>query len=233
MIEQTRVLAIGDVHGSAAALEALLRVVAPGAHDLMITLGDYVDCGIDSARVIERLIGLSATCQLVPLRGNHEEMMMDARRGPELLELWKRLGGDATLTSYAPEADAPGLDWVPAHHWHFLDRTCRDLYETESHVFVHGELDPGLPLDRQPPSVLRWQTFPPPRPHPCGKTVVCGDTPQKSGVPATLPHAVCIDTVAYENGWLTCLDVASGRYWQANERGEIRESVLRAPKRRW
>jgi Calcineurin-like phosphoesterase len=140
VIEQTRVLAIGDVHGCAAALEALLGAVAPRAHDVVITLGDYVDCGIDSAGVIERLIRLSATCQLVPLRGNHEEMMTDARRGPELLDLWKQLGGDATLVSYAPEAEAPGLDRVPAEHWDFLDRTCRDLYETESHVFVHGGL---------------------------------------------------------------------------------------------
>lgn len=233
MLEPTRVFAIGDVHGSSAALDALLAAVAPVADDVVVTLGDYVDRGIDSAGVIERLIRLSATCRLIPLRGNHEEMMMDARRGPDFLDLWKRLGGDATLSSYAPEEDAPALDRVPAHHWHFLDSTCRDLYETDSHVFVHGGLDAALPLDRQPPVVLRWQTFPPPRPHPCGKVVICGHTPQRSGVPATLPHAVCIDTASYDNGWLTCLDLTNGRYWQANERGAIREAVLRAPKRRW
>jgi serine/threonine protein phosphatase 1 len=149
-MERSRVIAIGDVHGSAAALDALLRVVAPASDELVITLGDYVDRGLDSAGVIERLIRLSATCRLVPLRGNHEEMMMDARRGPEFLEFWKRLGGDSTIISYAPEEDAPGLDRVPAHHWHFLDHTCRDLYETDSHVFVHGGLDPSLPLGRSP-----------------------------------------------------------------------------------
>lgn len=115
----TRVLAIGDIHGSVAALDALLAAVAPAADDRVVTLGDYVDGGIDSAGVIERLIRLSTTCELIPLRGNHEEMMMDARRGPQLLELWKRLGGDATLISYAPDEDAPGLNRVPAHHWHF------------------------------------------------------------------------------------------------------------------
>jgi serine/threonine protein phosphatase 1 len=233
VIDQPRVIAIGDIHGSAAALDALLTAIAPAAEDLVITLGDYVDRGIDSAGVIERLIHLSATCQFIPLRGNHEEMMMDARRGPEYLDFWKRLGGDATLISYAPEEDAPGLDCVPAHHWHFLDHTCRDLYETESHVFAHGGLDPNLPLDQQPPSFLRWQTFPPPRPHPCGKTLICGHTPQRSGFPATLPHAICIDTAIHKNGWLTALDVLTGHLWQANDRGEIRESVLRAPKRRW
>ena len=231
MSDPTRVLAIGDIHGCAAALDALLTAVAPAADDLMITLGDYVDGGIDSAGVIERLIRLSSACRLVPLRGNHEEMMMDARRGPELLELWKRFGGDTTLISYAPEQDAPGLARVPPHHWHFLETTCRDLFETDSYVFVHGGLDPNLPLESQSPSVLRWQTFPPARPHPCGKIIVCGHTPQRSGVPAMLPHAICIDTGAHR--WLTCLDVTSGRYWQANDSGNTREGALRVPKRRW
>lgn len=181
MIAHSRVIAIGDIHGSAAALDALLTTIAPAADELIITLGDYVDRGIDSAGVIERLIRLSSVCQLIPLRGNHEEMMMDARRGPEYLDFWKKLGGDATLISYAPEEYAPGPDRVPAHHWHFLEHTCRDLHETESHVFAHGGLDPNLPLDQQPPSFLRWQTFPPSRPHPSGKTLVCGHTPQRSG----------------------------------------------------
>lgn len=233
MGEPSRVLAIGDIHGVASALDALLEVVAPSPDDLVITLGDYVDRGIDSAGVIERIIKLSARCQLVPLRGNHEEMMLDARRGPEFLELWKRLGGDTALMSYAPDEDAPGLERIPDSHWHLLEHTCRDIYESDSHLFVHGGVDPKLPLDQQSPAVLRWQTFPPPQPHPCGKIVVCGHTPQRSGVPAALPHAICIDTAIHRGGWLTCLNVPSGHYWQANERGEIREAVLSAPKRRW
>ena len=96
MTEQPRVLTIGDVHGCAAALEAHLGAAAPAAHDVVITLGNYVDGGIDSADVIERLIRLSVTCRLIPHRGNHEEMMIGTRRGPEFLDLWKRLGGDAT-----------------------------------------------------------------------------------------------------------------------------------------
>ena len=63
--------------------------------------------------------------------------------------------------------------------------------------------------------------------------MVCGHTPQKSGVPATLPHAVCIATGIGHGGWLTCLEVNTGFLWQANDRGEVRESVLPAPKRWW
>jgi serine/threonine protein phosphatase 1 len=56
--------------------------------------------------------------------------------------------------------------------------------------------------------------------------VVCGHTNQKSGVPKVIPGAVCIDTYAYGGGWLTCLDVANGRYWQADTLGRKREGQL-------
>jgi serine/threonine protein phosphatase 1 len=56
--------------------------------------------------------------------------------------------------------------------------------------------------------------------------MVCGHTPQKSGRPKSLGHAVCIDTWAYGKGWLTCLEVGTGRYWQANQQGEHRSGWL-------
>ena len=159
---------------------------------------------------------------------------MDARRGAEFLELWRRCGGDSALISYAPEEDGPGLSVVPSSHWEFLDWTCVDWYETGTHFFVHGGVDAELPIGGQSTGVLRWKKFPPERGHVSGKVMVCGHTPQRSGVPGSLPHAVCIDTgVAGRGGWLTCLEVGSGLVWQANERGETRESVLGAPRRRW
>jgi len=229
-----RTLAIGDIHGCSRALDALLAAVAPTANDVIITLGDYVDRGLDSAGVIDRLIRLASTHQLVALRGNHEEMMLDARRGDAEMMMWCACGGgEVALMSYDPSLDSPTLACVPAAHWDFLDRFCREYHESEAHVFVHGGLEPGLPLAAQQPHVLRWQVFPPAGPHVSGKTVVCGHTPQVSGVPHVLPHAICIDTAACNGGWLTGLDVTSGHYWQANERGQVRESVLPALKRRW
>ena len=65
-----------------------------------------------------------------------------------------------------------------------------------------------------------------PEKHCSGKVMVCGHSEVRSGVPLNLGHAVCIDTRAYAGGWLTCLDVESGHYWQANERGGVREGEL-------
>ncbi len=40
-----RTIAIGDVHGCASALAALVEVIDPGADDLVVLLGDLVDQG--------------------------------------------------------------------------------------------------------------------------------------------------------------------------------------------
>src|SRR4051812_425707 len=221
-----RVLAIGDIHGCSRAFDALLAAVAPGERDLIITLGDYVSRGLDSAGVIDRLVRLHAAGNLVALRGNHEEMMMRAREDRSELNFWKNCGGDAALISYAPDGGDGKLSDIPAEHWRFLDRVCIDYFEIDTHFFVHGGARTDLPLADQTPLVLRWETFNDPPPHMSGKVMVGGHTPQKSGRPRSIGHAVCIDTAAHDKGWLTCLDVRSGQYWQASERGETRRGSL-------
>jgi len=218
---RSRTLAIGDVHGCSAALAAVLAAVDPQPDDLVIPVGDYVDRGPDSAGVIATLIELAGRCHLMPIRGNHDQLMLDARRDADHLGLWLSLGGDATLASYGSS-----LAHVPADHWAFLARTCVDSVQTATHLFVHGGVVPELPVERQPPDVLQWQKFPPDRPHVGGKVVVCGHTRQPSGVPASVGHAICLDTGAERGGWLTVLDVATGRYWQANQEGDARQGEL-------
>ena len=228
MDTSSRILAVGDVHGCAFALETLLRAARPARDELLVFLGDYVDRGPDSSGVLNRVVRLSETHRVVALRGNHEQMMMRARDGGGELALWLSCGGEATLTSYCPFDDHGTIADVPDEHWEFLDQRCVDWYETGRHFFVHGGVVPHLPLNRQPSLVLRWQTFTDVRPHQSGKVMVCGHTPQRGGVPGNLGHAVCIDTHAFaDGGWLTCLDVVSGEYWQANESGEVRRGRLR------
>jgi serine/threonine protein phosphatase 1 len=220
-----RLLAIGDIHGCSQAFDALLTVVAPTADDWLITLGDYVDRGPDSRGVIERLIDLNTGGRLVALLGNHEEMMLDARYAPAAFAAWVEFGGQETLDSY-PARPEPGLPGVPDEHWRFLEQTCIDRFETDRHFFVHGNVLPDVPISDQPIEVLHWEKFGPSRPHISGKTMICGHTAQRNGRPRDLGHAVCIDTYAYGGGWLTCLDAASGFYWQANQKGDTRTGQL-------
>lgn len=214
-----RTLAIGDIHGCSRALDALLTAVAPLRGDLFITLGDYVDWGPDSRGVIDRLIALDSTCRLVPLRGNHEELMLRARQFPIELDSWLNVGG---RTALAPYGDAG----IPDSYWEFLETRCIDHFETESHIFVHGGLDADLPVAAQKVHILRWKTFRDPKPHCSGKTMVCGHSTQRNGWPSDLGFAVCIDTAASQGGWLTCLDIRSGKFWQANQHGQLRSANL-------
>jgi serine/threonine protein phosphatase 1 len=222
-----RILAIGDIHGCHRALAALLDAVAPQPDDLLVTLGDYVDRGPDSRGVLDHLITLHAQGQLLPLRGNHDLMMVEARHRHAPDGMWLACGGLQTLLSYGiAAAEDPDLSAVPEEHWMFLEEDCLDYYETDQHIFVHASLDPDLPLPDQPQYLLFWEKLCEPRPHVSGKTVICGHTKQRSGQPLNLGHHICIDTGAYAGGWLTCLDVASGRLWQANQHGEQRTGWL-------
>jgi serine/threonine protein phosphatase 1 len=223
-----RLLAIGDTHGCTTAFDRLMEAVHVKRDDRIVTLGDYVDRGPDSRGMIDRLLHLQATGQLIPLRGNHDFMMVDACQGFLEKQEWIRCGGDTTLESYSGPAEE-WFDNVPTEHWEFLQETCRDWYETETHFFVHANVDPDLPLEDQPLYMLHWEKLREAMPHMSGKIMVCGHTPQKDGRPLNLGHAICIDTWVYGAGWLTCLEVETGRYWQANQQSDLRTGKLEPP----
>jgi serine/threonine protein phosphatase 1 len=217
-----RYLAVGDIHGCFRALTTLAALVPFEPDDVIVALGDYVNRGPDSCAVLDWLIAYSRRHKLIALRGNHEVMMLQARDSAESLRRWLDCGGDATLASYSPLGDAGKLIDVPDAHWQFLEKQTCAWFETQRHFFVHANAYPDYPLDEQPDFMLYWEPFDDPAPHESGKIMVCGHTSQKSGRPRNIGHAVCIDTWACGKGWLTCLDVGSGKYWQANQQGQTR-----------
>lgn len=221
-----RILAIGDIHGCSTAFDTLIAAVKPQLNDKIITLGDYIDRGPNSRGIINRLLTLYEKGQLVALRGNHEQMMLAARSSSRKESEWRSRGGRETLASYSKLDRSGKLKDIPARHWHFIENVCRDWYETDTHFFVHANASPHVPLAEQSDYMLFWKKLGNPAPHFSGKTMVCGHTSQKSGLPVNLGHAICIDTRAYDRGWLTCLDVASGKVWQANQVGSLRTAWI-------
>jgi serine/threonine protein phosphatase 1 len=216
----SRTIAIGDIHGCLAALEALLAAIRPQPDDTIVTLGDYVDRGPDCRGVIERLLTLGRQCRLIPLLGNHEEMMLAVYEGHgELYVEWLMFGGNATLESYdvAQPAD------VPAAHIDFL-RDCRLIYQLPRHFFIHGSYLADVPLSEQPREMLLWDSIKVrrPGPHVSGKIAIVGHASQRSGEIFDLGYLKCIDTWCYGDGWLTALDIESGHAWQADKSGKLR-----------
>jgi serine/threonine protein phosphatase 1 len=215
-----RTIAIGDIHGCSAALAALIDAIAPRTDDVLVTLGDYINRGPDSRGVLDLLIGLERRCRLVPLLGNHDEMLLDVRSGKYSFDWLLDIGGTTTLDSYGPGRD---LDLIPGDHYAFL-KGCLDFHETDTHIFVHANYFPDIPMCEQDVGTLRWESLRDmtPGPHESGKTVIVGHTSQKSGEILDLGHLVCIDTYCHGGGWLTALDVDTSEVWQANRQGERR-----------
>lgn len=164
-----RIYAIGDIHGCAAELDALLDLIAADAHDSgvvqLIFLGDYVDRGPDSKSVISRLISLKKSHpDAIFLKGNHEAIMLDFLSDPEDMYHWLDWGGEETLESYgvdkvlgrAPEELAAELSSkIPASHLSFLKSLPLTHIEGD-YLFVHAGLRPGVALEDQQEEDLLW-----------------------------------------------------------------------------
>jgi serine/threonine protein phosphatase 1 len=216
---KSRTIAVGDIHGCRLALDTLLEAVTPEPQDTLVFLGDYIDRGSQSREVLERLLELESECQLVPLLGNHELMMMRAFEDYSQVLFWLENGGQATLDSYGGNPAN-----VPESH-HDLLRRCLNFWENETHFFVHANYDPFRPLDEQSEFMLFWThlTMHMPPPHQNGKRAVVGHTPQRSREILQFDHLMCIDTHCVGEGWLTAVDVESGQIWQAGRNGSLRE----------
>lgn len=222
-----RTIAIGDIHGCLRAVDTLLDAIVPVAEDTLVFLGDFIDRGPQSRGVLDRLLSLSRSCRLIPLLGNHEELLLDALGDVAALRKWLPLGGTDTLRSYGWSPGGPRralADWIPKPHRDFL-AACRPFHETRTHLFVHAGYVAELPLSAQPGLALRWRVTDSSTavPHCSGKIAVVGHTPQASGEVLDLEFLVCIDTNCVRGGWLTALDVGSGEIWQADRSGKLRE----------
>ena len=216
-----RLIAIGDIHGCADALAALLSAVRPAPADCLVTLGDYVDRGPDSRRAIDQLLDLRRQCNLIPLLGNHDQMLLRLAEGDgSLLDDWLSQGGTATLASFG----CPRAEEVPEKYLAFL-RQCQAMHVTPRHFFLHGNYLADVPLDQQPEWVVYWESLRTrePGPHFSGKTAIVGHTSQRSGEVLDLGYLKCIDTCCYRGLWLTALAPETGQMWQANQHGEIRQ----------
>lgn len=105
-------VAIGDIHGRLDLLDAAIAAF-PDRH--IVLLGDYTDRGPDSAQVIARVRQLVESGRATALRGNHDQMLIDATLHGQGAALWEMNGGDTTTDSYYGDyaallADAQWMD---------------------------------------------------------------------------------------------------------------------------
>ena len=223
-----RTFAIGDIHGHLTALDALLEALPAKKKDQLIFLGDYVDKGPDIPGTLDRLIEIAASRNAIFLRGNHDQLMIDAKKSPALhLPGWECLSGGEPLRSYGKGTTRKLLKGVPAEHWTFLKDTCQDYHETDEFVFVHAGIRPDRAPADETLDTLQWQKLHHAEPHGSGRTVICGHTAQKSGEIADLGHTICIDTALAKGRQLTALALDTFEFWQADQEGATSSGKLK------
>ncbi|MDE2516733.1 MAG: serine/threonine protein phosphatase [Rhodospirillales bacterium] len=212
-----RVYAVGDVHGCLDQLERLHAAIAADLADrpcdsaLLIHLGDYVDRGMESAGVVERLARLPPPApglEIVNLMGNHEAMMLDALAANTAgaAAVWLANGGVETLHSWGVPRGATPAQWrahVPEADLAFL-RALPGSHREGGYLFAHAGIRPGVALEDQTQHDLLWIR----EPFLSWKgelpaVVVHGHTPRPE--PVLRPNRIGIDTGAALGGHLTCL----------------------------
>jgi len=141
-IENTFV--ISDIHGCANEFEELIKLLPLNQNSRLIFMGDYIDRGPDSAKVVSKIIHLSEIYECICLKGNHEQMFLDflLNRDSEEASLFILNGGTATLASYSNENKGY---YIPPEHLEFYKNL--KLYHIEDkHIFVHAGL-PDIPIE--------------------------------------------------------------------------------------
>lgn len=228
--ERRRVYAVGDIHGCLSLFDKLLEKLDEDnearaqANVTLILLGDLVDRGPDSAGVVERAIQLQDSGGDVRwLMGNHEEVFLKALSGdPAAMRYFVRIGGGPTIHSYGLKGDEYlGMSFeelavtfpqlVPDRHRRFLE-TGEEMIAIGDYLFVHAGIRPGVPLDDQRPSDLRWirdDFLSDGSDHGC--VVVHGHTIFDEVQERT--NRIGIDTGAYATGRLTAIGLEGNERW--------------------
>ncbi|MCB2183529.1 MAG: serine/threonine protein phosphatase [Desulfobulbaceae bacterium] len=202
-----RTFVIGDIHGCHDALLELFYKVAPDlSSDRIVFLGDYIDRGPDSKKVVSFILRLQeqAPGKIIPLMGNHEQVFLASLAG-EKRNFYLKMGGGETLQSYGIKPPFSGhiASSIPISHIHFFHDLLL-LWEDENYIYVHAGLEPYVHLSQQSPRWCCWAREQFLRTdYDFGKTVVFGHTPFDQ--PLVTKNRIGIDTGAVYGGKLTCL----------------------------
>ena len=216
-----RVYCVGDIHGRNDLLCEMLGLVEFHKRHYTgdvkyVFLGDYIDRGEDSKKVLDTLIDFGRMHDGVCfLRGNHEQVLLDFLQDPLVAKNWLVYGGIDTLISYnVPVRKMPSVEGdfrelqkglmqkIPPAHLKFL-RSCELFFELGNCFFVHAGISPDVPLQEQREEDLLWikdefvrsnQKY--------SKLIVHGHSIEDE--PVVNHNRIGLDTGAYVTGKLTC-----------------------------
>lgn len=211
-----RIIAIGDIHGCHAEFAELLERLSLTKDDRLVLLGDLVNRGPDSLKVID----LARANRALSLMGNHEHRLLTYRKTKD--------------ASVLREMDMPTLQKLRPEDWAYLEGMVLTHYIEELNtVFVHGGFLPSEPWQKQPASIVtRIQVVDREgKPRKRGDVQGCPDWADLwSGPPFVvyghtpraeiykLKWSVGIDTACVQGGYLTAYVLPEKRFVQVKAR---------------
>ena len=209
-----RILVVGDVHGQIKALRNALKSARfnPKKGDFLIMLGDLIDRGYGSKETLDFAMRLVHQGDALVLRGNHEQMAIDAYYYGDFSHWFANGGSFCHDQIMGDKRYIDFMESLPLIHIH------------ESFIFVHAGLNPELPITNQQPEDLLWireefiindvaPEF----------TIIVGHTPvqhlsENESDPIKYQNKIFMDTGATlggRGGKITVYDIHSGNYWQS------------------
>ena len=226
-----RTLVIGDIHGGLRALHQILERAKVGLNDKLIFLGDYVDGWSQSPEVIDLLISMKETHNIVCIRGNHDDLLLNWLKHGTDNPQWHDHGGEATIAAYQ-NRDAKTL----ASHIRFLEALDDYHLDEENRLFIHAGFtnmngidfeyfpklfywdrtlwETALALDKN----MKTTDSAYPKRFTLYSEIFIGHTPVSrigKTTPVQMANVWNVDTGAAFRGPLTIMDVDSKVFWQS------------------
>ena len=143
------VFVLGDPHG---AYKALLQVMERSKFDTekdtLIVLGDVVD---GWSQVFECIQYLAKIPNIILIAGNHDEWAIDYLKRGARPNIWLSQGGQATLDSFMPLTEDEKKEV-----YKFFVKRVPFYIDDKKRVFVHGGLNPFIPIEEQDKNEVMW-----------------------------------------------------------------------------
>lgn len=125
---------VTDLHGCLKTFKALLSRLSFSRDDKLFVLGDLIDRGPDSKGVIDFIWQLEAEqYQVQCIRGNHDQLMLDATQSVKWNNMWLANGGYSALVSF----NALSMFDIPDQYFAFI-RDMPYYLEEDEYLLVHA-----------------------------------------------------------------------------------------------
>lgn len=153
---------IPKINGSYESLKIILDRILPlrfsiGQEDMLFFLGDYIDVGPNSDKVIDFLLTLLPEQNIFFIKGDREELLLKSLDSDANYYHWLNSGGHATIASYLERNslsrnEALTLprsrlqDLIPENHLNFF-RSLDYKIIYDDYVFIHSGFNYLLPFE--------------------------------------------------------------------------------------